>query len=394
MKKNIKNFEGQQKVIFIGAGISANPPTFFPIAGSIISQLLKAIAPDDESLKDLFVLADSKRNCKRNPGDYIRFELLLDIIQQIADKELSILKMVDIFNEPNPLHFLLAKRAMMGDIVVTTNFDSLIEEAIQRLGRKPFTVCRVSEYAEWKKIALSGKVTVFKLHGSYKQYNGCKRYLALDTVQATLGSVTAGLTDLVLPEEKRNFLIEISRGCQMLIAGYSGSDDLDIMPTFHSLEPSSLMWLEHDISSKKPCDVTEKMRISLKNKTPERLTSKNLFLRSLLTKGKTRLKIFQANSPIFFKMLFKDMSDIENNFSGRDSKVERLENFLNSWEKKYLDKKHIKFMIIGHIMMNLSRFEEAYRNFTKARASCGNSTHIKDRVHTAFLISVTQTINS
>src|ERR1051326_168345 len=130
-----------RNVFFVGAGISANSPTNFPLAGAITWSLLETIASDQETLKVLTELADPERADKRNPGDYIRFELLLDVIQLLADNELELLRFVDIFQKPNALHLLLAQRAMAGDVVITTNFDCLIEEAIRLLGGSPLSLC-------------------------------------------------------------------------------------------------------------------------------------------------------------------------------------------------------------------------------------------------------------
>jgi hypothetical protein len=43
MKESIESVKGTQNVFFVGAGISANPPTGFPTAGAILVQLLRAI---------------------------------------------------------------------------------------------------------------------------------------------------------------------------------------------------------------------------------------------------------------------------------------------------------------------------------------------------------------
>ena len=63
------HFEDEFDVIFVGAGISVNPPTCFPMAGSIISRILRAIAPNENVLANLEILSNSERTEKRNPGD-------------------------------------------------------------------------------------------------------------------------------------------------------------------------------------------------------------------------------------------------------------------------------------------------------------------------------------
>jgi NAD-dependent SIR2 family protein deacetylase len=73
----------------------------------------------------------------RHPADYIRFEMLMDVIQGFVDPDLSVIRFLERCREPNMLHMLLARRHKVGDIVITTNFDSLIEEAIIRLNMEP-----------------------------------------------------------------------------------------------------------------------------------------------------------------------------------------------------------------------------------------------------------------
>jgi len=381
------HFEDEFDVIFVGAGISVNPPTCFPMAGSIISRILRAIAPNENVLANLEILSNSERTEKRNPGDYIRFELLFDSIQQIADQELSILEMVNIFNEPNPLHFFLAEKAINGSIVITTNFDSLIEKAIIRLGREPFSVCELSEYKDWRNIISSGKIPVFKIHGSYMQYDGNEARIASDTVQATFSSITTNTTNLELPGPKRDFLIESTNRRNILIAGYSGSDDLDIMPTFHSLAASSITWLDHDSKPKSKSDFTEQVRMSVKSRRLEQLSSKEKFFSSLMINGKTHIKVFKTNTPYFLLEFLGGKPEVDYSCLEADIQFEHFANFIDRWKEKYLGKDFVKFQIVGHILMNLDHFTEAYDSLLMAQSSCDCYTDQEFLVRNAFLIS-------
>ena len=58
----------------------------------------------------------------------LRFELVLEIVQSCFDESLSVL---DIFTNatPNENHWLLHELARKGALIITTNFDNLIEIA-------------------------------------------------------------------------------------------------------------------------------------------------------------------------------------------------------------------------------------------------------------------------
>src|SRR5688572_27264537 len=104
------------------------------------------------------------------PGEYVRFESLMMALQQGGiDPELHVLDCLDNCEYPNTNHFVLAELIRRGAVVMTTNFDRLIEIAY-RLSGKPgeeplLVVCEDAEFTPDQ--ALSGKRrTLWKLHGS------------------------------------------------------------------------------------------------------------------------------------------------------------------------------------------------------------------------------------
>lgn len=57
-------------------------------------------------LDKLKLLADGNRVEDRNtPGDYVRFELLMDVLQEVANPGLRVLSFLEHYTEPNALHF-------------------------------------------------------------------------------------------------------------------------------------------------------------------------------------------------------------------------------------------------------------------------------------------------
>lgn len=379
---------GNKNVFFVGAGISANPPTNFPMAGAITWSLLEAIASDQETLKVLTELADSERPNKRNPGDYIRFELLLDVIQLVADNDLELLRFVDIFEKPNALHLLLAQRAMAGDVVITTNFDCLIEESIRLLGGNPLSLCSNDDFANWRQL-VHGKTPVYKIHGSFRRYDESTIILTPETIQATLSTVTAGVDELMLPETKRDFLIDVTRDSSLIVAGYSGGDDLDIVPTFNLLSPARLMWLVHS-SDTESQEVTEQKKLSLLATGDAALSTRDRVFKNQLSKTPSPIAIWQVNTPKFLQERFA--SDVEltaqpiTGFAEQGGKSAFL-TFLDEWKNEFLRESHVRRLIEGHLLFSLSRFEESYQLYLQAWSDRPLDTASAESANVARMIS-------
>lgn len=375
----------KKKVFFVGAGISVNWPTRFPVASTLIAKILEALAPNRSSLELLTELADSVRDNKRNPGDYIRFELLVDIIKQLVDPQLCLLGFIDIFTEPNALHNVLARRAIAGDVIVTTNFDGLIEESIRRLGGKPVSICTISDFKSWKNIG-SDRTPVYKIHGSYRRYDGPSAELSVETVQATLSSLTLATTDFVLPEAKRNFLIEVTRGASVIVGGYSGGDDLDVMPTFKFLSPYSLLWLSHNSGCISLRDVTQERLSLLQDRSDTELASRDQFLKAQLVEKSYSVQICEVNTPTFLSNQFVEQCEPVATAEDFSSEA-KLDDFLADWQAQYLSEPHIKYLILGQILFSLTRFEEAYQSYLDAWTSLEPANQALESAHIARMLS-------
>lgn len=374
-----------RRVYFVGAGISANPPTGFPLARVLVSQILGAIAPDQQTLDLLEALADPNRPSKRNPGDYIRFELLLDVIQQLADPELSVLRFVELFPDPNPLHEFCANRAIAGDIIVTTNFDCLIEKSIIKRGSQPISICTIEEFESWT-TERPDRVPVYKIHGSYSRYDGSAVAPAMSRIQATLSTLTAGAKELVLPEAKREFLIEVTRGRPMTICGYSGGDDLDIVPTFELLLPASLDWLIHDQSRHQAHDATEEWRRALERHSDISLSTRDRFMRRELLEGAYPLRVYEVDTPLY--LLDGDNTNPAFDSSPASDRADRrLLAFIEEWESTCLVKPHLKLLISGHILFRLARFQHSYELYCKAWTLLDEHSERSESADAARMIS-------
>ncbi len=237
----LKNFfrDSRQKVYFVGAGISRDPPSCLPIAGELSQTILSSVSDGNAYLTQTVSRFISGWINSGSPG--ARLEVLLELARiGIGSKALLSLECLDC-THPNAYHYLLAELIAEGHIVVTTNFDSGIETAYYRTrprGQKLRLVLTAGDWdRELRNTGQSGLLV--KLHGSLRNSLG---QISTTTVQATLGSLLRGL-----PRWNRQLLERLTRDRDLVFLGYSGSDDFDVTPFFSSWNGTGrILWSSHD----------------------------------------------------------------------------------------------------------------------------------------------------
>ena len=114
-------FLPEKKYTFlVGAGISMDAPTNMPSAREIVRSLLEFCVPADE-IENLLSL------------NLLRYELVVEKIQNIFDEELKCMDYLELVSSPNLIHFFLANLITKDHYVITTNFDYLIEHALLKI---------------------------------------------------------------------------------------------------------------------------------------------------------------------------------------------------------------------------------------------------------------------
>ncbi|MBD3230182.1 MAG: tetratricopeptide repeat protein [Candidatus Lokiarchaeota archaeon] len=236
-------FTDQEKLTFLaGAGISMDAPSNLPSARQIIRTLLEYISPDEEIDKILQL-------------DMLRYELIVEILQEVWDTELIFMDYFDLITEPNFLHLFLANAIKHHHYVLTTNFDYLIEHALKRVINKSeneefFPIITKEDFLEYKdpeKLFKEKKFPLYKIHGSK---------INLSTGENTIDSLVTTIKDLGKDRAKgETFAIEpykkpavnnLMRNRTLIVMGYSGSDDFDIGPVLKEISDlNKLVWIEH-----------------------------------------------------------------------------------------------------------------------------------------------------
>ncbi len=224
----------------VGAGCSIDPPSCLPAGRGMMESIIKFACAEAE-IEKVLGLED------------LRFETLVEIIRDLLDDDLKLIDYYEQCEQPNLQHFFLAEMIMKGHFVMTTNFDFLIEHALLKAGVPKRQICPVitktdfEKFQDPNKLLQKGIKGVYKIHGSTKNIISGEdtRSSLIATIQA-FGTNKEGLNVFQIEPFKMPFFYNISKGRTLIIMGYSGSDDFDIVPTLISLKNlNSLIWIYH-----------------------------------------------------------------------------------------------------------------------------------------------------
>ncbi|MGA8905266.1 MAG: SIR2 family protein, partial [Candidatus Bathyarchaeia archaeon] len=214
--------------IWVGAGISKEMPSSLPLANELKFHLLESICKHPQLAR---IHEDYLRD-GTDIGRQIRDYPLEAFIERIAEAvNDAVGTIAELFKSglPNKNHFLIARLMERGYVreILTTNFDPLIEMALEALGLLPVVDFYVySTETQFGRIGLEPKFpTIFKIHGSAN---------AVESIRATLSAISRRA-----PLENRRKVLDhfLSSEGDILILGYSAKDDFDINPVLSEIEP-------------------------------------------------------------------------------------------------------------------------------------------------------------
>lgn len=212
--------------ILAGAGVSMDSPAGLPNARSLIERALLHQISKVVKRDELPHIIDRPKDFPSRPGEYLRFEVAM--AYAAADFRTNILNELQ-SGTPNANHYALAQLIKQGFIVITTNFDLHIETAYKHLyGRD----CKVAHRDEDFTTPVSAKKGVlWKIHGSLTDMN----------------NVAATFTTIFSKRSSRYPWFEsILEKYDLIVTGYSGSDDLDLIPPLaRTITDRHLLWVDH-----------------------------------------------------------------------------------------------------------------------------------------------------
>ncbi|MFX1538456.1 MAG: tetratricopeptide repeat protein, partial [Promethearchaeota archaeon] len=231
---------GEEALTFlVGAGISMEPPAGLMSAGQMMEAIIRYSAVE-AAVPQLLAIPE------------LRFEYLIEAFRDRYDEDLQVLNYLEEATQPNVIHQFLAQMVQRGHFVMTTNFDTLIERAVgleQKNLRIVITQTDFEQYADPKANWEKGLWAVYKLHGSLTNVQtGENTHSSVIATLDALGKHKEG--ELGVETFKKPLFKRVGQGRTLVVMGYSGGDDLDIIPTL--LQMSGLrrvVWLSHTLHS-------------------------------------------------------------------------------------------------------------------------------------------------
>jgi tetratricopeptide (TPR) repeat protein/NAD-dependent SIR2 family protein deacetylase len=233
--------ENKTYSFLVGAGISMDPPSNLPSARIFVKSLFKYYAPEEE-IEKLSSL------------DSLRYEFLVEKVQNLFDNDIKFLDYLDHVKEPNAIHFFLANMIMKYNYVITTNFDYLLEMAMQ----KKLSIYPIFNYFHAKFMVIVTKedydkdvinqFPIIKIHGSkWDCIKGRSTKDSLITTISTLGKEKEKGQTFAIETYKRKLINTVMQDRNLVIMGYSGSDDFDISPMLKELNNMKrIIWIDHN----------------------------------------------------------------------------------------------------------------------------------------------------
>lgn len=226
----------------VGAGCSIDPPSSLPSA----KKMMRAIVE--------FFCEKSSKNTILQYLDEMRFEYLLGLLQDFHDNDLKVLEFYNLSKSPNLQHYFIANMIKNGKQVITTNYDSLIELALVELGVDLDDIVPIITKQEFishpnpYEISRNGKFPLIKVHGSVENIiSGENTKESIKATIKSLGEEKKGIDIFKIEDFKIPTIQKVLNGKTLIIIGYSGMDDFDIIPTLFTIKKyEKIIWIYHD----------------------------------------------------------------------------------------------------------------------------------------------------
>ncbi len=234
-------------VFLVGAGVTASAGG--PVANELLTSIAEALICDAEWRKRIF---------DAPPVGHLRFETAMECLEAVVDPKLDVLNLFDALI-PGPLHCAIASAAGAGARVVTVNFDDLLEQALRNDGLSPWTIdLQTGANAE----RLFSPSSISKIHGTLAIHHGDAGSVGNPTpLHATIPAIVRAGGGLGLAPKVQQYLQDLVAKRTLIVVGYSGSDDLDVMPSLAKCAPESVVWIHH--VEREPAPISDSIRALL-----------------------------------------------------------------------------------------------------------------------------------
>ena len=271
-------------VFFVASGISVPEPTKAPSGMKLRNDIVEAFR-SAISMPDLPDLGETMDRCvnrilgEARDAPPLGFEEVCQVVSHATQDYEGFVHCLDTLlngsaeapREPNLIHYFLARCLKLGHLVVTPNYDSMIEEAWSRQfgsGEDLEIYYDENGFRQFMENLKRGRghPGLLKVHGTFHAYKfprGCaepERAQKYESVITTLERVGKGL-----PQVLTSILRELIRKHSTVFMGYS-ANDIDIMyPIFakavaEEASEKLIFWLQWDPEN--PCQVLGKQELA------------------------------------------------------------------------------------------------------------------------------------
>lgn len=368
----------------VGAGISIPAPSSLMSGFAFLEALIRRLARSQRTRTRLMSLTDSERPDRKNNGDFLRFEGLMQIVYENSDPRLDVLSLLADNTTPNENHFVLAELIRLGHPVLTTNFDSLIEIASEQMNHPCSVLSSLDDFTAFGPLTGSVSLPLFKLHGSLKRFDGTQWLDARSTVQATLQTVGRSGEAMNLEPDKHRVFREVLQNHDLIILGYSGYDDFDIGPMIRDTVSSKrLLWCNHHLGRRRSYSwqLLSRYRDAGDRRWVDdqrnfwRNREQYLYDMGRETRDPRKLFLVDVDTSLVIGLL-KKRYGITPPPLGRATPIDR-DHFFDDWARTHLESNWDKEIICAQILYSLSRYDEALQTFKrglKIAVSAKNAT--------------------
>jgi hypothetical protein len=191
-----------------------------------------------------------------NPYQFLRFEGFIQAVAEIDPNIFYYLESIQAYGRPNSNHRILAQMAIQGATVITTNFDTRIEEAVGERYMPTFVLSS-------KRRTPNPVDRLIKLHGSFPWKRG--RNVTPRATLTQIGKLGLGFEGF---PGLRSWFAAITAQKHLIVIGYSGSDSFDVVPLLENESRANIVtWFSY-VVGRSPENIIDITRLQSRGPFP------------------------------------------------------------------------------------------------------------------------------
>lgn len=256
--QELKTIDASQIVFLCGSGISLDSPTSLPTVRYFTLETLNLLNTN----KKIIYQIDQKMKTVS-----YRFEVLISCIRNTCDQQLNVVKLFrrDTYNK---IHDFIAYMYQRGASIITTNFDTCIENALTAHNKTNHDNGYLIYQGDDLKEIYTNQHCFIKIHGSHipEANNYDDLVITIENLSKTANTFS------FLPNWKQT-LLNLFKNKYIVVFGYSCSDDFDVVPLLHIACTKQIIWFDYDTSYQYPVYLPHSSNINIEKLASDCLLS-------------------------------------------------------------------------------------------------------------------------